>query len=145
MAIKQRFVIEKKEDGSISGGKAIKSAIDGLSAGRHTIELTKYIRHRTGAQNRLAHLYFQIVEDETGTPKEKVKDAMKKLYLEEAVLDANDMPMCNPITGEALTYVKDTSALNTVEMYEFTEKVRIFFMDFDIHLPLPEEQLKMNY
>lgn len=144
MAIEQRFVIEKLSNGDIKGGLAIKRAVDELSTGRWVFTLKRYIKQRTPAQNSLIHMYFNIIADETGNDLATVKSILKKQFLTTDLKDAMDDIICNPKTGEPLTYVRDTSDLNTIEMAEFTEKVRIFAQDFGIILPLPEDQIRLK-
>ncbi len=67
------------------------------------------------------------------------------MFLTTELKDAMGEIVCNPKTGEPLTYVRDTSDLNTIEMSVFTDEVRMFAQDFGIILPLPEQQLHMNY
>lgn len=145
MATEQRFVIEKLPNGDIKGGTSIRKAVEELSIGRWVIVIRRYIKQRTPAQNSLIHMYFNIIADETGNDLKRVKDILKKEFLTTELKDVMDNVVFNPKTGEQLTYVRDTSDLDTWEMSVFTEKVRIFALDFNIILPLPEEQLKINY
>lgn len=146
MTREQLFVIEKTDDNQIKGGKAIKEAIDDLNPGRWVIGIKRYIKSRTPAQNRLIHMYFGIIADETGNELQRVKDTLKKQFLTTELKDAYGEIVFNPKTGEPLTYVRDTSDLNTIEEAKFTEEVRIFALDFGIILPLPEDkQSTLNF
>jgi hypothetical protein len=144
MVQEQRFVIEKLDNGDIKGGTSVRKAVDELSTGRWVVGIRKYVKHRTPAQNSLIHMYFNIIADETGNDLKRVKDILKKEFLTTELKDAMGNIICNPKTGEPLTYVRDTSDLDTWEMSVFTEKVRIFALDFNIILPLPEDQLKLK-
>jgi hypothetical protein len=86
-----------------------------------------------------------IIASESGNTLETVKSVLKRLFLTRDVLDKDGDPVVNPKTGEVLTYVQDTSALSTVEMMEFTEQIRLWAMDFDIYLPLPDEQIDFKF
>lgn len=144
MAQDQSFVIEKLDNGDIKGGLAIKKAVEQLSTGRWVLTLRRYIKQRTPAQNRLIHMYFNIIADETGNDLKRIKDILKKMFLTTELTDSMGEIICNPKTGEPLTYIRDTSDLNTIEMSNFTEQVRIFAQDFGIILPLPDDQLKIK-
>jgi len=116
---------------------------------RHLEKVTVQIKTRRKArslvQNRLCHAYFGIIASESGNTLETVKSVLKRLFLTRDVLDKDGDPVVNPKTGEVLTYVQDTSALSTVEMMEFTEQIRLWAMDFDIYLPLPDEQIDFKF
>lgn len=144
MASEQRFVIEKLSNGDLKGGTSIRKAVEELSTGRWVIVIRRYIKQRTPAQNSLIHMYFNIIADETGNDLKRVKDILKKEFLTTELKDAMDNVVFNPKTGEPLTYVRDTSDLDTWEMSVFTEKVRIFALDFNIILPLPEQQFQLK-
>lgn len=108
-------------------------------------EFSKYVKQRSTAQNNVFHWYCGIVAEETGMTPQVVKDAMKAKFLTVEVTDSEGNVMHDHATGEVMTYVRDTSDLDKFDMYEFTENVRLFFIDWGIHLPLPDQNYKINF
>lgn len=109
------------------------------------IEVQSYYRQRTASQNALLHAYLQEIADETGNEMEQIKDVMKKKFLTTIMTDKDGETICNPVTGEVMEYVKDTSALSTVEMMDFCDKIRVFAMDWGIYLEAPDEQRELKF
>jgi len=145
MAQQITYVIEKKPDGTLSGYQSLIQELQGLPVGKWSISIKKYRKSRSGGQNNLMHMYFDIIADETGNSLQRVKDILKKQLLTTEMRDDDGEIMTNPKTGEVLTYVRDTSDLNTLEAASFTEEIRVWAMDWNIHLPLPEEMRELNF
>lgn len=109
------------------------------------LETSTYYRQRSVSQNALLHAYLQEIADSTGNEMEQIKDVMKKKFLTTPMLDKDGEIVCNPITGEIMEYVKDTSALNTIDMMEFCDKIKAFAMDWGIYLEAPDEQRELKF
>ena len=109
------------------------------------ITIETYYKTRTLSQNALLHAYLQEICDETGNDLEDIKETLKKKFLTVPVLDKDGNIQCNPVTGEVLEYVKDTSKLTTVEMAEFCDKIQIWAQDWGIYLSNPNEQSALKF
>lgn len=148
MANDVTYVADVSEEGVITkiyNNYGFKEDIKRLfSGGKMNIKLSKHRKQRSVKQNAMLHAYFTEIADQTKMHPDKVKNAMKAQFLTVPVLDTDGLPIVNPVTGDVLTEVRDTSDLNTFEMTEFVENIRLFVMDFGIYLPLPEEQTAMK-
>lgn len=109
------------------------------------VSVETYYKTRSVSQNALLHAYLQEIADSTGNEMEQIKDVMKKKFLTTPMLDKDGEIVCNPATGEVMEYVKDTSALNTIEMMEFCDKIKAFAMDWGIYLEAPDEQRELKF
>jgi hypothetical protein len=109
------------------------------------ISIETYYKTRSLSQNALMHCYLQEIADNTGDDMERIKEILKKKFLTVPNLDRNGDIMCNPVTGEVMEYVKDTSKLTTIEMATFCEQIRMFAQDFGIYLEMPEEQREIKF
>lgn len=110
-----------------------------------TVEIKSRRKPRNLAQNAYLHMCLQMIADETGNDLEAVKSTVKAMYAKKALLDKDGDVIYDPSTGEQAMYIQDTRDMSTIEAFEFTEKVRMFAIDFcNIILPLPEEQIKAN-
>jgi len=89
-----------------------------------------YHRKRTSSQNGLLHAYLQEISDETGQDMETVKSTVKLLYARKPLLDKDGNEQFNPVTGEILEYVQDTSNMNTVEIGKLIDNTVMFAQDF---------------
>ncbi len=113
---------------------------------RVTIEVKSRKRLRNLDQNAYLHLCLQIIADETGNSLDAVKTTLKGLYAKQPLLDKEGEPIVDKKTGEIAHYIQDTRDMSTVECFEFTEKVRVFALEFcGIDLPLPDENIKINF
>lgn len=109
------------------------------------IEIKKWRKSRSPKQNALFHVYVGIIAEETGMAFERVKRALKAQFLTVDILDEDGVPVTNPATGEVLKEVRDTSDLDTLEMFELCENVRLWAMDFNIYLESPNEQGELKF
>lgn len=89
--------------------------------------IQKRKKKRSNQQNRYYRWLLQIVEKETGVPKEETHEKMKMKFLYVAW------------DGKSLPYCKSTSKLKTDEFVEYIDKVVAFMSEFGIVLPTPEE------
>ena len=94
------------------------------------IHIETYYRKRTPEQNSLFHVYCTEIADETGQDMETVKSTVKLLYARKPLLDKDGNEQFNPLTGEILEYVQDTSDMNTVEIGKLIDNTVMFAQDF---------------
>ena len=109
------------------------------------ISFKRWRKSRTLKQNALFHAYVHEISDQTKMSAERVKRAIKAQFLTVDILDYDGVPMTNPATGEVLKEVRDTSDLNTEEMSELCENVKIWVMDFGVYLKAPNEQEELKF
>lgn len=114
-------------------------------AGKRVMIRVAHISTRSDQQNRYLHWLFTIASTEliqltgdSSLTKDRVKDMAKLKFLRQAVVDQDGV-----VIGETLG---QTHKLNKDECSEFTSKF-IGWMadDFNIHLPLPNEQREISY
>jgi hypothetical protein len=87
-------------------------------------------KKRTLRQNRLAHMWFQILEDETGTSAEAWKEHYKRKFL---TVYRDDC------FGEEVETVMSTKDLTTVETNEFLKKINLDASENGYYLPWPDD------
>ena len=110
-----------------------------------TIEIKSRRKPRSLAQNAYMHMAFQMMADDTGNDLEQIKTTMKVMYAKKPLLDKHGEQIYNKETGEQAFYIQDTRDMNTLEMTEFMDKVRLFSQEFlNITIPLPEQNIKLN-
>jgi hypothetical protein len=100
--------------------------------GRHAVGIKKDRKTRSLAENRY---YWGIVltylAEETGYTKEETHQLMQRMFLR------YDKEMSN---GTSESFVRSTTSLNTLEMEEYLEKIRIFAIsELGTYIPLPGE------
>jgi hypothetical protein len=100
--------------------------------GNHAVAIKKDRSKRSGNQNRY---YWGVVlaylSEETGFTKEEAHQLMQRMFLRYD----KQMP-----DGTTETFVKSTTKLNTMEMEEYLENIRIFALsDLGTYIPLPNE------
>jgi len=127
-----------------------KSFLDDLKDFTHKdrvwIVVEKYYTKRSLKQNNLLHLYLSEIAKETGMQLEQIKEALKKKFLTVPLTTKDGDIMADKETGEVMERVRGTSELTVTEFMDFTDNVRVWAMDFlGIHLPLPEEQVKLKF
>lgn len=110
-----------------------------------TVEIKSRRKPRSLAANAYLHLCLQMIADETGNSLDSVKSTVKAMYAKKPLLDVDGEPIYDKATGEQAMYIQDTKDMSSAEAFDFTEKVRVFAMDFvGLILPLPEENIKLN-
>lgn len=101
-----------------------------------TVEIKKTVSKRSVKQNRLWHLYVNILSQELGYEHDEMHEICKFKFLKKVRIDEN--------TGDELEYIGSTAKLNKTEFSELTENlIRWAAMQFNIVLPLPNEQLEI--
>ena len=87
-------------------------------------------RKRTLSQNKLIHLWFKCLEDETGTSAETWKEYYKKKFL--TVYTDNCF-------GNEIETAQGTHELSTKECSEFADKIHQDALDEGYYLPRPDD------
>lgn len=106
---------------------------------------TRYNK-RSLKQNSLFHAYVGILADEFGYDSDTMKELIRLKWLKETLRDNNGDEMVDTTTGEIMFRLRSTTELNTLEMAELTEEIRIWAMQgWNIVLPLPGDNLEMNF
>lgn len=103
-------------------------------------------RKRSLKQNGVLHWYLNEIADHTGMDMAKIKEALKYKFVSKPLLDTNDQEMVDEDTGEVLSYIPSTTEMSTLEMLEFTDKIRLWAQDFlGLILPLPDEDHELKF
>lgn len=111
-----------------------------------TVEIKSRRKPRSLDQNAYLHLCLGMIADETGNSLDRVKLTLKAMYAKKPMLDKEGDPIYDKASGETVMYIQDTSDMNTLEAFEFTENVRMFAQDFcNLILPLPDEQIDLKF
>lgn len=110
------------------------------------VSIEKYYRKRSKDQNSLFHVYCQEIADETGQDLDTVKSTIKTMYCKVPLLNNKGEQIVDENTGEYLEYVKETSAMDTVEMGTLIDQTIIFAQEFfGIILNLPGESQELKF
>lgn len=124
-----------KENGEITDiatiHKWLDRAVKYIMNGSYSIVITKVVKKRSLAQNRLMWLWFKCLEMETGQPSQDWHDYYcKKLLSRE---------MSTP-DGEIVKLAGHTSILNTAQMTDFLNNVQSdAATEWGVTLPLPDD------
>lgn len=92
------------------------------------IEIGKFSKSRTGQQNRYFWALVGLIADETGQPKEDIKDRLMH------ALGHKQMKWVN---GEAITVIKSTTQLNVEQFGELIEATQQLCRALNINYPEP--------
>jgi hypothetical protein len=103
--------------------------------GCHAVGIKKDRRTRSLAENRYYWgIILTYIADETGYSKEEAHQIFGRMFLRYD----KQMP-----DGTTEAFVRSTTSLNTMEMEEYLEKIRIFALsELGTYIPLPNE---INY
>ena len=111
-----------------------------------TLTIATRRKPRSLKQNAVLHWYINAIADETGMAAEDVKEVLRHKFLSEDIVDRNGEIMADKSSGEVLKRYKSTTELSTVEMITFTDKIRIWALDFlNLTLPLPGDYTEINF
>ena len=104
-----------------------------LSGGVYTINIQRLKDGRSGNQNRYYwEVVVSILASELGYFKDEMHDILRRKFL--------GYTKPNPTTGEEEWFAKSTTTLNTQEMEEYLESIRVWAVrELDIYIPLPNE------
>lgn len=98
----------------------------------------------TAEQRGVLHWYCTELSEYLGIEMLEFKEMMKLKFAQKPKLDQDDNPIVDPETGEMMLYLQSTEKMNTIEKFEFTEKIRIWALDFlQYELPLPDKNYKL--
>lgn len=98
---------------------------------RQVFELKRIIIKRTLSQNSLYWMWLSCISEETGNDKNNLHD-----YYRESFLPKKEVV----IFTESRMKPKSTTELDTSEFTVYLEKIRIHAAEWNVILPLPEEQ-----
>lgn len=97
-------------------------------------EIKKIRKRRSVSQNAYLHFIFSLIASETWETLVNVKKSMKSLFLKQY----------NTTFNTVIT--KETSELDTKEMTQFIEKIRVFALDFlNLEIPQPDNSRLLEY
>jgi len=101
--------------------------------GRHSLSIEKFRDGRSGNQNRY---YWGIIVNglasEFGYFRDEIHQLLRQKFL--------GYTRQNPISGKTEQFVRSTTDLNTEEMEEYLESIRVWALtEFSVYLPLPNE------
>jgi hypothetical protein len=103
---------------------------------RVEITIKRLSAKRSDRQNRLYWLYVSIIAKEIGYAKNELHEIMKWQFLKREKV--------NEKTGSVMYYTISTTSLNKLEFADMvTEIIQWAALEFDIVLPLPEEQTQL--
>jgi hypothetical protein len=104
-----------------------------LGKKRFIAEIKLYRKKRSKNQNNLFHMWLQCIADNTGDDIDSLKQYFKRKYLPWKTV---------PVLGgeDEVVQLFHTSDLDTKEMTDFMERVRMQMAGMAIILPLPEDQ-----
>lgn len=102
-----------------------------------TVSIKKTVSKRSVKQNRLWHLYINILSQELGYEHDEMHEICKFKFLKTEKVDEN--------TGNVFEFIGSTAKLNKSEFSDLCERlIRWSALEFSIRLPLPDEQLNIN-
>lgn len=120
-----------KRNGEVKMDKSFELMCSLLRNGEYVVEIKRKAKPRTIPQNSLMWMWFQCMEDATGTSKEDFHDYYKARFLSKEVLIGNRWVMV----------VGSTKELNTLQMTAYLEKIKAdAAVEFGVILPLPEDK-----
>lgn len=120
-----------KIDGRVTCDTNLDYLFSTLKNGKYTLTIKRANEKRSVNQNALMWMWFNCIENETGTPKQDVHDYYCKKFLCRVVSFGEKM---EKVVGE-------TSRLNMQQMTDFLNKIQAdAAAEFGIQLPIPEDR-----
>ena len=102
-----------------------------LGAGAWVYDVKRFAPQRSVRQNKLAHMWFALIAQETGNDAETIKEYLKGKFL--GTRSAT-------IGRDTVAVVPHTSDLDTRQMTVFLDNVRMWAMDeLGCVLPVPDD------
>lgn len=136
-----------KKDGKVTMDKPFEFMCNMLKNGEYTVTIKRKTKPRTLNQNALMWKWFQCVSaclreytgDEYWTTKDGVQDIHDRYCRKFLVKSIN-------VNGKEEKIVRGTSSLNTLEMHNFMEAVKVDAAgEFGLVLPLPEDNYYLDF
>ena len=130
--------ISNVKDGKLQSNvrAQIASELGHFNDKRVEISIKRLSAKRSDRQNRLWRLYMTILAKEIGYTKDEMHDICKWQFLKREKV--------NEKTGSLFYYTLSTTQLNKLEFADMvTELQHWSLLEFDIKLPLPEEQTQL--
>ena len=130
--------ISNVKDGKLQSNvrAQIASELGHFNDKRVEISIKRLSAKRSDRQNRLWWLYMTILAKEIGYTKDEMHDICKWQFLKREKV--------NEKTGSLFYYTLSTTQLNKLEFADMvTELQHWSLLEFDIKLPLPEEQTQL--
>lgn len=125
-----------KVNGEVRMDRSFEMMCSLLRNGEYTVKIVRKTTPRTIAQNSLMWMWFQCIEDYTGTTKDDIHDYYKAKFLSRDVAIGN----------RYVRVIGNTSKLNTLQMTDFLNKVKAdAATEFGITLPLPEDRYYQDF
>lgn len=129
-------VINGKLQKNIS--ELIAKELEHFEGKRVEINIQKLKSTRSSRQNAYWWLIITILAKEIGYTKDELHEIMKYKFLKRERVDEN--------SGEIFPYLSSTTKLNKTEFSDLTNQlIRWASETFNVILPMPEEQTKLNY
>ncbi len=127
-------IILRPTDTAMVAKRTAINHISGLDPAKSwRITVVRYVKGRSLPQNALLHKWIGIIADDIGDDADSVKYDLKRMF-------SPPVERTSKITGEITMEPKPTSAMTTLEMTEFMDKVLAFAASqLGIILPVPED------
>jgi len=119
-----KFTAEKKDSKFKVIDYQYEKYISNLKDGKYILEIKKYYKKRTKAQNRWYWFVLGIIGDDLGYSTEELHMAFKATFLTELIGD--------------LIMPQSTTSLTTLEMNEYWEKIYRWAAKEGIYIPDPK-------
>lgn len=120
--------------------------LDFKDQGKVRITIQTLYKTRSNPQNSVFHWYCDLIADEVGMEPEDVKIMMKKKFYMVPMVDVNGNEVVDPETGEIFLVPGSTAKMDTMQMFDFTEKIRLWSDEFlGTSLPLPDANYKIHF
>lgn len=128
----------------IPRSKALKEAMLAFGDGNWQIVLSQRVKPPSPEQRGVLHWYCTALAKHLGMDMKEFKAAMAEKFLKRARQDASGNDIYDPETGALLMFVPSTEDLTKFEYFEFTEKIRMWALEFlEYELPLPDANWKL--
>ena len=123
-------LILTKKDGQVELSKPFDFICSQLPNGKYKVRIEKYYENRSISQNAVLWMWFNCIEDSTGTDKQDVHDYYCSKFLKRM----------STINGNEVMIICGTSKLNTAQMADFMNKIKAdSAVELGITLPLPSD------
>lgn len=108
------------------------SAIQSLPDGKYRVEVKKWKKDRSKAQNRLYWMWMTIISDHTGYIKEELHTTFRDKYL--------GYEIKKTVRNKEIKYLRSTTDLDTKEFTDYLNVIELFTnTEIEINLPHPED------